>query len=150
MSTIVSKNRKASFEYTFIDVYEAGIKLLGSEVKPVKQNKCSINEAFCFFKDGELYIKNMHIAQYEQSGKSLNHDVLRDKKLLLNKKQLLKLEKGMQVKGNTIIPIKVYITFKGLIKIEIALSKGKKTYDKSKAIKEKDIKVDSEREIKNK
>lgn len=146
MSTPISKNRKASFEYTFIDKYEAGIKLVGTEVKSIRDNKCSINEAFCFFKDNELYIKSMHIAAYEHSGKVLNHDVLRDKKLLLNRKELIKLEKGMKVKGNTIIPIRVYITLKGIIKVEIALSKGKKTYDKAQAIKERDIDRDAKRE----
>lgn len=148
MSTQITKNRKASFEFEFLEKYEAGIQLFGTEVKSIRGNKCSINEAFCYFNDGELYIKSMHVAPYEQSGKVLNHDVLRDKKLLLNKKELLKLEKGMQVKGNTIIPTRVYLTSKGLIKIEIALAKGKKIYDKRESIKEKDIDRDSKREIK--
>lgn len=148
MSTPVTKNRKASFEYSFLEKYEAGIQLVGTEVKSVRANKCSINEAFCFFRDGELYIKSMHIAPYEQSGKVLNHEVLRDKKLLLNKKELTKLEKGMKIKGNTIIPIRVYITMKGFIKVEIALAKGKNTFDKSNAIKERDIDRDTKREVK--
>lgn len=148
MSTNISKNKKASFEYEFIERLEAGIQLMGSEVKSIKDNKCSINESFCYFKNGELFVKSMHVAPYEQSGKVMNHDVLREKKLLLNKKELLRLERGMETKGNTIIPIRVYLNDKGLIKIEIALAKGKKTHDKREAIKAKDIDRDAKREIK--
>ena len=142
-------NKKASFDYEFLDKYEAGIQLVGTEVKSIRENKCSINEAFCFFKGGELFIKQMHIAHYEHSGVKLNHDPLRDRKLLLNRKELEKLSKGLDVKGNTIIPIKLYTNATGLIKLEIALSRGKKTYDKSQSIKERDIDRDSKREIKN-
>jgi SsrA-binding protein len=148
MSTQITKNKKASFEYEFLEKYEAGIQLLGSEVKSIRENKCSINEAFCFIRGGELFIKSMHVAPYEHCGKVLNHDVLREKKLLLNKNEIRKLGKGMEVKGNTIIPTRIYVNAKGLIKLEIVLAKGKKLYDKRESIKSKDIDRDSQREIK--
>lgn len=145
----VTKNRRASFEYEFLERLEAGIQLVGTEVKSIRNNECSINESFCYFKGGELFIKSMHIAPYEHSGQIMNHEPLREKKLLLNKKELVRFAKGMETKGNTIIPISVYITAKGLIKIEIALSKGKKVFDKRDAIKAKDIDRDTQREIKD-
>lgn len=144
----ITSNRKASFEYEFIDKYEAGIQLFGTEVKSIKNNECSINESFCYISNGEVFVKSMHIAPYTMSGNIMTHEVLRDKKLLLHKKEINKLAKGLDVKGQTIIPLRVYVNNKGLIKLEIALAKGKKTYDKSQAIKAKDIDRDTQRELK--
>lgn len=143
---VLIKNRKASFEYEFLDKYVAGIQLLGSEVKSIREAKASIAQAYCYFKDGELFIKNMHISEFKQSGTHQQHDPLREKKLLLTKKELKKLFGGTTIKGNSIIPVNIHLTDKGLIKLEIVLARGKKLYDKRQSIKEKDVKRDMKRE----
>lgn len=138
------RNRKASFEYFFIETFIAGIVLKGTEIKSLREGKANLQDAYCtFFKD-ELWVKQLHISPYAQAA-HYNHDLTRERKLLLNKKELRKLEKGMQEKGNTIIPIKLFINDRGLAKIEIALAKGKKLYDKRENIKEKDVKRELER-----
>lgn len=133
------KNRKASFEFSFIEIYSAGIALMGTEIKSIRQSKASLQEAYCYFKDGELFIKGMNIAHYEQ-GTFSNHDPLRERKLLLKKRELSKLEEALQDKGLTIIPLRLFTTDRGFAKLEIALAKGKKLYDKRESIKEKDTK----------
>lgn len=145
---VLQKNKKASFEYEFIDVYVAGLKLLGSEVKSIREGKVNIKQAHCYFKDGELYVKGMHIAEYKQSGKHQNHDPLRDRKLLLSKKELNKLLGGVTTKGNTIIPIALLLPKSGWLKLEIALAKGKKLHDKRHDIKKKDLERDLQRKLK--
>jgi SsrA-binding protein len=132
-------NKKAGFEYFFIEKYTAGIVLTGTEVKSIRMNKFNMGDAYCFFDDGELYLKSFNISKYEQ-GTYLNHEPLRDRKLLLKRKELKKLANKLTDKGLTIIPTRLYINEGGFIKIDIALAKGKKLYDKRESIKEKDIK----------
>lgn len=143
MTTII-QNRKANFEYFIIETLLAGIQLTGTEVKSIRDKKASISEAYCHIQDGEIFIKNMHIAEYRQI-KHTNHEPLRDRKLLLNKKEINKLEKSIKEKGLTIIPLNIKLSEIGLIKIEIGLVKGKKSYDKRDSIKEKDAKRELDR-----
>ncbi len=133
------KNRKASHEYEFIDTYEAGVVLKGSEIKSIREGKVSLPEAFCHFQKGELFIKSMTISQYTE-GSFNNHDPLRERKLLLKKVELEKLRKKSEEKGLTIIPTKLFINSRGLAKIQIALARGKKLYDKRESLKQKDQK----------
>jgi len=138
------KNRKASFEYQFLDKYLAGIQLRGSEIKSIREGKVSLQEAYCTFVNEELFVKNMNISPYEQATHT-NHDPKRDRKLLLTKKELEKLEKKYEEKGLTIVPVRLFISNKGLAKLEIALGKGKKLYDKREDIKKKDMARDLQR-----
>jgi SsrA-binding protein len=147
MSTINIKNKKAFFEYEILDTFTAGIQLTGTEIKSIRAGKASINEAFCFLKNGEVFIKNMFVAEYEQ-GSYNNHEPLRIRKLLLNKHEIDKLERKKKDIGLTIIPLKLFINKKGLAKIEIALAKGKKLYDKRASIKERDTKRTLDRVMK--
>lgn len=142
-------NRKASFNYEAIEKFEAGIMLTGSEVKSIRASEVSIGEGFCIFKGDELFVKNMHIAPYKEAGNLSNHEPLRLRKLLLHRKQLNKLIKGIETKGVTIIPYKLYTTKSGIIKLEIWLSRGKKNFDKKNSIKEKDLDRETSRIIKN-
>jgi SsrA-binding protein len=133
------KNKKAGFEFHIIQSYEAGVMLSGTEVKSVRYAKANINEAYCAFdKSGELWIKNMHISEYDL-GTYNNHEPKRDRKLLLNKQELTKLHRRVMEKGYTIVPLKLYTSERGIIKIEIALATGKKYFDKRYSIKEKDM-----------
>lgn len=138
-SNINIKNKRASFDYEFIDTYTAGIVLTGTEIKSIRQGKASLVDTFCFFSKGELWVKNMHVAEYFY-GSYNNHAARRDRKLLLTKKELRKLERGTRETGFTIVPIRLYINEKGLAKLVVALAKGKKQYDKREALKEKDDK----------
>ena len=133
------KNRKASYEFEFIDKYKAGIMLKGTEIKSLREGKVSLQEAYAYFKKEELFLKSMHIAEYTQ-GTYANHDPVRERKLLLNKKELQKLKTNSNDKGLTIIPIRIFVNDRGLAKVEIALAKGKKLHDKRDSIKEKDVK----------
>lgn len=138
------KNRKASFLYEFIEKYVAGIQLLGTEIKSIRNGKVSLTEAYCTFRDHGLYVRGMHIAEYEM-GNINNHDPKRDRKLLLNRRELLRLEKGSTEKGLTIIPTRLFLNERGLAKMEIALARGKKQYDRREALKEKDSKREMDR-----
>lgn len=133
------KNRKASFEFEFVDTYIAGLVLRGTEIKSIREGKVSLTEAFCFFKSEELFIRQMHIAPYSMAA-SFNHEAVRERKLLLSRKELNKLESKFAEKGLSIIPIRIFINDQGLAKMEIALARGKKTHDKRQDIKEKDAK----------
>ncbi|UKJ06635.1 SsrA-binding protein SmpB [Solitalea lacus] len=135
------KNKKAYFEYHIIDKYTAGVKLLGTEIKSVREGKVNINDAFCAFMDNELYIRNMHIAEYSH-GSFYNHEAKRDRVLLLQKKELKKLAQKTKEKGYTIVPLYMFINERGFAKIEIALAQGKKEFDKRESIKERDAKVE--------
>jgi SsrA-binding protein len=137
-------NRRAEFEYTILESYEAGIQLLGTEIKSIRSGKANINDAYCLFQQGELYIKNMFIAEYK-FGSFQNHKERRDRKLLLKKEELRKLDRKITEKGYTLIPLKIYFNDRGLAKLEIALAQGKKTYDKRQSIKEKDLKREMQR-----
>jgi len=138
------KNRKASFEYFFIETFIAGIVLKGTEIKSLREGKANLQDAYCTFLGDEIWVKQMHISPYTQAA-HFNHDLTRERKLLLNKKEINKLRKGMQDKGNTMIPTKLFINDRGLAKLEIALAKGKKLHDKRENIKEKDVKRELER-----
>jgi SsrA-binding protein len=138
-------NKKAKFEYQLIDQYKAGIVLTGTEIKSIRLNKASISESFCEFNDNqELFIVNMFIDEYE-FGNHYNHKTKSQRKLLLNKKELKKLNKDVKNTGLTIIPLKVFINEKGFAKVLISLAKGKKTYDKRQVIKERENKINLDR-----
>ncbi len=138
------KNKKASFEFEFIDTYVAGLMLKGTEIKSIREGKVSLTEAYCMFLDGELYIRQMHIAPYSMAA-SYNHEAVRDRKLLLNKKEMEKLETKSSEKGLAIIPVRIFINDRGKAKLEIALARGKKLHDKRQDLKEKDAKRELQR-----
>jgi SsrA-binding protein len=137
------KNRSAFFEYYIDDTYDAGMVLTGTEVKALRDGKASFNDSYCIMDHGELWVKSLYIAEYD-FGTYANHVPTRDRKLLLKKKELKKLENKLKDKGYTVIPLKIFFNEKGLAKIKIGLAKGKKLHDKRASIKERE----SEREIK--
>ena len=141
------KNKRATFDYEFIDTYTAGIVLTGTEIKSIRLGKASLVDTYCFFSRGELGVKGMHIAEYFY-GSYNNHIARRDRKLLLSKKELRKLERATKETGFTIVPARMYINEKGLAKVVIALAKGKKQYDKRESLKEKDDKREMDRMFK--
>lgn len=143
-SNINIKNRKASFEYQFIATFVAGISLVGTEIKSIRNNQANISDAYCVFMEEELYVKNLHIAEYPNGGYA-NHEPKRDRKLLLNKQELHKMLGKVKEKGNAVIPIRLFINESGKAKLEIALARGKKIYDKRESIKENDQKRDMDR-----
>ncbi|MCW3101959.1 MAG: SsrA-binding protein [Bacteroidetes bacterium] len=141
------KNRKASFEYAFLDKYVAGLQLTGTEIKSIREGKANINEGFCVFNREELFVRNMHIAHYFE-GTYNNVEEKRDRKLLLNRNELNKLQNKLKDQGLTIIPLRLFINEKGYAKLEIALAKGKKLFDKRQDIKKKDIDREMSRRLK--
>lgn len=140
---IAIKNKQASFAYTFLDKYVAGIVLTGTEIKSIRAGKVSLQESYCYFSRGELWAKGIHIAVYTQ-GNIYNHVENRERKLLLSRKELKKLMRNKE-KGLTIIPVQLFINERGLAKLKIALAKGKKLYDKRQSIKERDLKRAAQR-----
>jgi len=146
-SQINIKNKRASFEYHLLDKYVAGLQLLGTEIKSIREGKANINDSFCSFFDDGLYIRNMHIAEYS-FGSFYNHEAKRDRKLLLTKKELKKLKEKGEEKGFTIVPLRIFINERGYAKIEIALAQGKKDYDKRETLKERDSKRELDRVMK--
>ena len=139
------QNKKARFEYEFLDTYIAGIQLTGTEIKSIRQSKARITESFCEFNDkGELFVINMFIEEYIY-GNSYNHQPKSERKLLLNKYELKKLQKEVQNVGLTIVPLRLYLNEKGWAKLEIALCKGRKIYDKRENIKNRENKIDLDR-----
>ena len=143
---ILIDNRKARFEYFLVDEYTAGIVLIGCEIKSIRNREVNMSDTYCTFINGELFVKNLHISPYKNSGFAYqNYDPKRDRKLLLTKRELRKLNQGVKTKGYTIVPVNLFVNEKGLVKMTIALAKGKHTYDKSQAIKERDL----DREMKN-
>lgn len=138
------KNKKASFQFEFIEKFVCGMVLKGTEIKSIREGKVSLTESFCVFLRGELYVRQMHIAPYSMAA-SYNHEAVRDRKLLLSKKELEKLETKSQEKGLTIIPVRIFINDRGLAKMEIALGRGKKLHDKRHDLKEKDAKREIQR-----
>lgn len=141
------RNKKARFEYHLMDTYVAGMQLTGTEIKSIRKSKASILEAYCIFDRGEVWIRNMHITEYE-NGSFYNHKPRTDRKLLLNKKEIKQIEKFLTVKGNTLIPLKLFLSEKGWAKLEIACAQGKKLHDKRQDLKEKDDKRDMDRALK--
>lgn len=142
--TVNILNRKARFEYEIIDRYTAGMVLAGSEIKSIRLGKASIAESFCEFQNGELFVINSNIEEYAYS-RSFSHFPKSERKLLLNKKELKNLEKSVQAKGLSIIPLKLFTNEKGIAKLDIALCRGKKNYDKRETMKERDTKRDLDR-----
>lgn len=141
-----AENRKAKFEYYFIDEYVAGLVLNGCEIKSIRAGNVNMSGSYCYIKDNEVFVKNMHISQYEKYGAADKTDPMRDRKLLLTKKEIRKLKKGVTENGMTIVPYLIFINDKGIAKMTIALAKGKHTYDKKQSIKEKDIDRQTKRE----
>ena len=145
---MIIKNKKALFNYQVLDKYIAGIVLVGTEIKSIRQGKASLVDSYCTIYNNEIILLNSYIGKFDIAAQ-FNHEERRQRKLLLNKQEINKLKKGIEVKGFTIIPLSMFINEKGLCKVEIALCKGKKTYDKRESIKEKDNKRDLERTLKN-
>ncbi|XOD67083.1 MAG: SsrA-binding protein SmpB [Flavobacteriales bacterium Tduv] len=141
------QNRKASFEYELLDEYVSGIQLLGTEIKSIRQNKASISESFCQMKNGQLYIFNMYISEYDL-GTNSNHAPRRERKLLLKRKELLKLARKLKESSLTIIPKVLFINNKGYAKLQIFLAKGKKIHDKRECIRKKDVDRENKRTLK--
>ncbi len=148
-SNVLIKNKRATFDYEILDRYVAGVQLFGTEIKSIRDGKASLVETYCTFINHELWVKNMNISTYF-FGTYNNHEPRRDRKLLLNKKELVKLIRATKETGNTIIPLKMFINDKGLAKIEIGLARGKKMYDKRQSLKEKDDKREIDRIKKDK
>ncbi len=141
---IIIKNKKASFLYFLLDEYSAGIVLLGTEIKSIREGKANLTDSYCAFIGDELFLLNAHIAEYAY-GNRFNHQAKRPRKLLLNKRELKKIKSKITEKGLTIVPTQLYINEKGLCKVDIAIAKGKKVYNKRESIKEKDSKLDLKR-----
>ena len=147
-SNIRIKNKRATFDYEIMEKYIAGIQLFGTEIKSIRDGKAALSDTFCTFINNELWVRNMHISSYI-FGSYNNHEIRRDRKLLLNKRELRKLVRATKETGFTIIPTKMFINDKGLAKIEIGLAKGKKNYDKRQSLKEKEDKRSIDRAMKN-
>jgi len=139
-------NKRASFDYEFLEQYDAGIVLVGTEIKSLRSGKASLQDAWCYFSGGELYIRGMNISTYFWASKWGGHEPARDRKLLLTKKELRHLAMAVKNKGLTIVAVRAYIAESGYAKVHIALAKGKKEYDKRATIREKDIRREMERE----
>ena len=144
-SRIQINNRRASFDYEFLETYEAGIVLVGTEIKSLRAGKASLADSFCYFVDGELYVKGMNISTYFWASKWGAHEPARDRKLLLTRKELRHLAQAVKTKGLTIVAVRAYIAENGYAKLHIALAKGKKEFDKRASIKEKDLRREMER-----
>ncbi len=138
------KNKKAYFEYTILDKYTAGLQLFGTEIKSIREGKVNLNDAFCMFIDDILFVRNIHIAEYS-FGSFYNHEAKRDRKLLLQKKELRKLSTKMKEKGYTLIPLYLFVNDRGFAKLEIGLAQGKKLYDKRESIKDRDVQIELKR-----
>lgn len=132
------KNRKASYDYEFLEEYEAGVVLTGSEVKSIIGGEVNLGDSYCYISNGEVFLKNMHISPLKNAGQN-NHEPLRLRKLLLKKREILKISLKLKNKGLTLIPYSLYTTKTGLIKLKLKLAKGKKSYDKRESIKEREV-----------
>ncbi len=144
----IAYNRSAAFEYFIEDKYEAGIALEGAEVKALRKGNCNLKDSFCYIEGGEVYLKNMHIPLYDKSGAFNTKDSKRDRKLLLHRREIDRIAGKVHAKGMTLVPVSLY--FKdNLIKCEVALCRGKQSFDKKRTIKERDIKRDTDRQLKN-
>ena len=147
-SDVNIKNRRASFDYEILDRYVAGIQLFGTEIKSIRENKASLVDKYCQFIGNELWVKQMHIAEY-RFGSYANHEAKRDRKLLMTKKELRKLDKQVKDTGKTIIPLRLFINDRGFAKMEIALCQGKHTYDKRQALRAADDKREVQRAMRD-
>ncbi len=133
------KNRQATFEYELQEKYIAGMVLTGTEIKSIREGKVNLQDGFVYFNNGEAYVKGITISPYS-NGMHFNHDATRERKLLLKKSEIIKIEKRVEEKGLTLLPLRLFITDRGFAKLEIAIGKGKKTHDKRESIKERDVK----------
>lgn len=142
------KNKKALFDYTIEDTYEAGIVLTGTEIKSIRDGKANLKDSYAIIKNGEVFLLNMHISHYDK-GNIFNHEETRTRKLLLNKREILKIRDKIEIKGYSLVPIKLYFS-KNRAKILLGVGKGKKIFDKRESIKEKDIEREIKKNLKNK
>jgi len=147
MAEINIRNKKAWHDYEFLEHFTAGMQLTGTEIKSIRAGKASLVDAYCYFNENELWVKGMHISEYD-FGNLNNHDPKRDRKLLLNRKELKKLAKNVKEKGLTIIALRIFLAGNGYAKLEIALARGKKEYDKREDLKKKDSKRELDRMMK--
>lgn len=147
LKDIEIKNRRAPFDYTFLEKYIAGMVLTGTEIKSIRQGKASLADSYCVLNNGELFVRNLQITEYEKA-RHFNHDPKRDKKLLLTANEIKKIEKKLKDQGITIVPTRLFINDKGWAKLEIAIAKGKKTFDKREDIKKKDVEREIQRKLK--
>jgi len=147
-SNINIVNRKAGHEFHLLDCYQAGIELVGTEIKALRQGKANLQDSFSYFHRGELYVKNLHISEYSQAT-FFNHEPKRTRRLLLKKRELKKLRREVEGSGKTIVPRKLFINNKGLAKLEVCLAKGKKLHDKRQALKEKEQKREMNKKLKD-
>lgn len=145
-NTINIENRRARFDYQFLDTFVAGLVLKGTEIKSIREGKAGLSDSYCFFKNDELFVKNLHIAEYTDAS-FYQHEALRERKLLLNRQELNKLSKKVKDQGLTIVPKKLFINDKGYAKLEIALAKGKKLFDKRDDIKKRDVEREMNRKF---
>lgn len=145
--TINIKNKRATFDYELLDTYTAGIVLTGTEIKSIRIGKGSLVDTYCLIEKGEMWVKNMYIAEYS-FGSYNNHSVRRDRKLLLNKKEIKKIEREVKETGNTIVPVRMFLNDRGIAKLVIAVARGKKMYDKRQSLREKDDKRQMDRAMK--
>ncbi len=143
-TNVAVSNKRAYFEYHILDTYIAGVQLLGTEIKSVRQAKVNLNDAYCAFVNEELYVFNMHISEYSH-GSFYNHEAKRNRKLLLTKKELKKLHAKLKDVGTTVVPLKLFISDRGFAKLEIGLAKGKNVHDKRDTIKERESKIELSR-----
>lgn len=144
MKSVNIQNKKARFEYELLDKFVAGLQLTGTEIKSIRLSKASIAESFCSFKDNELYVIGMNIEEYSH-GTYANHQPKRDRKLLLNRQELDKIQKKLKDVGLTIVPLRLFLSEKGWAKVEIAVAKGKKLHDKRNTLKDRDVQRDIDR-----
>ncbi|MGY8780544.1 MAG: SsrA-binding protein SmpB [Fidelibacterota bacterium] len=145
---IAATNRKAFHEYHILDKYEAGMELLGSEVKSLREGNANLKEAYVLIRKGQAWIVGVHISPYSHTGFE-GHEPIRDRRLLLHKREIEKIKSSLDQKGLTAVPLQLYFNSKGRAKLEIGIAKGKKTYDKKASIRERDIKRDTQRELRN-
>ncbi len=139
MDKVEIKNKRATFDYEILDILTAGLVLTGTEIKSLRQGKANLTDSFCIIENGEAFVRNMHISEYEKGG-HYNHEPKRERKLLLNRQEIRKWHAKLKEKGLTMVPLKLFINNKGLAKLDIGLARGKKTYDKRESLKEKDAK----------
>ncbi|MBR1850644.1 MAG: SsrA-binding protein SmpB [Bacteroidales bacterium] len=140
------KNKRADYEYFLMDEYTAGLVLMGTEIKSIREGRANLNDAYCTFIGNELFVREMHISEY-RFGSWLNHTAKRDRKLLLNARELRKLQNRIKERGYTIVPVLLFVNPQGLAKLQIALAKGKHHYDKRESLKEKDTRRELAREL---
>lgn len=145
-NTVNIENRRARFDYQFLDTFTAGLVLKGTEIKSIREGKAGLADSYCFFKNDELFVKNFHITEYADAS-FYNHEPLRERKLLLSRQELNKLLKKVKDQGLTIVPVKLFISDKGYAKLNIALAKGKKAFDKRDDIKKKDLEREMNRKF---